>query len=83
MTRQTVTCLECGAVFKELVRHLRHHSLDAHSYRVKYGIPRTQARPYSRAQARFQVLALLAEDPEAGISEGSLTSLQKLFQASA
>lgn len=43
ITRHTVTCLECGASFKQLsVRHLRHHDLDGRSYREKYGIPRTQ-----------------------------------------
>lgn len=42
--RYTVTCLECGATFKQLtVRHLREHGLEARSYRTKYGIPRTQA----------------------------------------
>jgi predicted transcriptional regulator len=44
ITKHTVTCLECGQAFKQLsVRHLRHHALDARSYRAKYGIPRTQA----------------------------------------
>ena len=39
-----VTCLECGASFKQLsVRHLKEHELDGRSYRVKYGIPRTQS----------------------------------------
>jgi predicted transcriptional regulator len=43
ITRHTITCLECGANFKQLsVRHLRDHGLDARSYRVKYSIPRTQ-----------------------------------------
>ena len=43
ITKHTVTCLECGATFKQLsVRHLKDHDLDARSYRVKYGIPRTQ-----------------------------------------
>ena len=43
MTKHAVTCLECGASFKQLsVRHLKYHDLDARSYRVKYGIPRTQ-----------------------------------------
>ena len=43
ITKHTVTCLECGATFKQLsVRHLKEHDLDARSYRVKYGIPRTQ-----------------------------------------
>jgi predicted transcriptional regulator len=43
ITKQTVTCLECGASFKQLsVRHLRVHGLDARSYRAKYAIPRRQ-----------------------------------------
>lgn len=42
--RHAITCLECGATFKQLsARHLRTHELDPRSYRVKYGIPRTQA----------------------------------------
>ena len=41
--KATVTCLECGATFKQLsVRHLRDHDLDPRSYRHKHGIPRTQ-----------------------------------------
>ena len=43
MTKHTVTCLACGASFKQLsVRHLKEHGLDGKSYRIKYGIPRTQ-----------------------------------------
>ena len=43
ITKHTVTCLECGASFKQLsVRHLKAHALDGKSYRIKYGIPRTQ-----------------------------------------
>ena len=43
ITKQTVTCLECGARFKQLsVRHLREHGLDARSYRLKYRIPLRQ-----------------------------------------
>ena len=43
ITKHTVTCLECGANFKQLsVRHLRGHGLDGRAYRIKYGIPRTQ-----------------------------------------
>ena len=43
ITKHTVTCLECRASFKQLsVRHLKEHGLDGRSYRVKYGIPRTQ-----------------------------------------
>ena len=44
ITKHTVTCLEWGASFKQLsVRHLKAHGLDGRSYRIKYGIPRTQA----------------------------------------
>src|SRR5712691_2463260 len=44
ITKHTVTCLECRASFKQLsVRHLKDHGLDGRSYRIKYGIPRTQA----------------------------------------
>jgi len=43
ITKHTVTCLECGASLKQLSgRHLKDHGLDGKSYRVKYGIPRTQ-----------------------------------------
>ena len=44
ITKHTVTCLECGASFKQLSgRHLKAHGLDGKAYRLKYGIPRTQA----------------------------------------
>jgi predicted transcriptional regulator len=43
ITKQAVTCLECGQTFKQLsLRHLRAHGLDNRSYRTKYGIPPTQ-----------------------------------------
>ena len=43
ITKHTVTCLECGASFKQLsVRRLRDYGLDGRSYRVKYDMPRTQ-----------------------------------------
>jgi predicted transcriptional regulator len=43
ITKQRVTCLECGVSLKQLsVRHLKEHGLDGRSYRAKYGIPRTQ-----------------------------------------
>ena len=39
----TVMCPECRASFKHLsVRHLKEHGLDGRSYRIKYGVPRTQ-----------------------------------------
>jgi len=44
ITKHVVTCLECRASFKQLsVRHLKEHGLDGKAYRIKYGIPRTQA----------------------------------------
>jgi predicted transcriptional regulator len=43
ITRHAVTCLECGATLKQLTRrHLRLHGLDSRSYRLKYGVPRSQ-----------------------------------------
>ena len=43
ITRHSVTCLECGAQFRQLNgRHLQEHNLDARSYRTKYGIPQSQ-----------------------------------------
>jgi predicted transcriptional regulator len=43
IARYAVTCLECGATFKQLsTRHLRGHGLDARAYRAKHRIPRTQ-----------------------------------------
>lgn len=42
INKHAVTCLECGASFRQLnARHLRMHDLDGRSYRDKYGIPRT------------------------------------------
>src|SRR5215510_3027106 len=44
ITKHTVTCLECGASFKQLsTRHLKDHGMDGKGYRIKYGIPRTQS----------------------------------------
>ncbi len=43
ISRLTITCLECGATYNQLSkRHLQDHELDGRSYRVKFGIPRTQ-----------------------------------------
>jgi len=43
LTKHAVICLECGQSYKQLsVRHLKDHGLDGRSYRLKYGIPRTQ-----------------------------------------
>lgn len=44
ITKHAVTCLECGASFKQLSsRHLSIHDMDGRSYRDKYGIPRAQS----------------------------------------
>ncbi|MGE3536930.1 MAG: MucR family transcriptional regulator [Candidatus Tectimicrobiota bacterium] len=41
--KYTIECLICGAAFKQLsVRHLKEHGMDARTYRVRFGIPRTQ-----------------------------------------
>jgi predicted transcriptional regulator len=43
ITQHAITCLECGASFRQLSGlHLRVHGLDARSYRAKYGIPQSQ-----------------------------------------
>ncbi len=43
ITKHEIRCLECGAIYKQLSkRHLQDHELDGRSYRVKFGIPRTQ-----------------------------------------
>jgi predicted transcriptional regulator len=53
ITKHTVMCLECGASFKQLsVRHLKEHGLDGRSYRVKYGIPRTQSLAAKESTSR-------------------------------
>ena len=53
ITKHMVTCLECGATFKQLSgRHLKEHALDGRSYRAKYGIPRTQALAAKETTAR-------------------------------
>jgi predicted transcriptional regulator len=55
ITKHTVTCLECGASFKQLsVRHLKEHGLDGKSYRLKYGIPRTQSLAAKEITVRRQ-----------------------------
>jgi predicted transcriptional regulator len=53
ITKHTVTCLECGASFKQLSgRHLKDHGLDGRSYREKYRIPRTQPLAAKEITAR-------------------------------
>jgi predicted transcriptional regulator len=42
ITKQTVTCLECGASFKQLSAHLKAHGLDCRTYRERYRIPPRQ-----------------------------------------
>jgi predicted transcriptional regulator len=57
ITKQMVTCLECGARFKQLsTRHLRAHGLDARSYRIKYGIPLRQPLSARSVTARRKQL---------------------------
>jgi predicted transcriptional regulator len=41
ITRDTVMCIECGKVLKQLgTMHLRRHGLNTRTYRARYGIPR-------------------------------------------
>src|SRR5215467_14734938 len=57
ITKHTVMCLECRQSFKQLsVRHLREHRLDGRSYRVKYGIPRTQPLSAKETTSRRKVI---------------------------
>jgi predicted transcriptional regulator len=58
ITRHAITCLVCGQTFKQLsIRHLRQHDLDGRSYRLKYGIPRTQPLAARATTARRQQVA--------------------------
>lgn len=56
--KHTVSCLECGATFRQLsARHLSTHGLDPRSYRIKYGIPSTQAISAREVTTRRRALA--------------------------
>jgi predicted transcriptional regulator len=57
ITRNAVTCLECGATFKQLSRHLREHQLDVRSYRSKRGIPRSQPLAARSVTAKRKTIA--------------------------
>jgi predicted transcriptional regulator len=59
ITRQTITCLECGAILKQLTGlHLRLHGLDARTYRLKFGIPQSQPlAARATAAKRRQIVA--------------------------
>lgn len=58
ISRQAITCLVCGQTFKQLsVRHLRQHGLDGRSYRLQYGIPRTQPLAARATTARRRQVA--------------------------
>ena len=53
IAKHAVTCLECGVSFKQLsTRHLCQHDLDSQSYRIKYGIPKTQSLASKATTAR-------------------------------
>jgi predicted transcriptional regulator len=58
IARLTITCLECGHQGRQLTnRHLMTHGLDARSYRIKYGMPRTQPlTSRSTTQRRQQII---------------------------
>jgi predicted transcriptional regulator len=59
ITRQAITCLECGATFKQLsLRHLRQHDLDGRLYRQKFGIPGIQPLAARATTARRRQIML-------------------------
>ncbi len=56
ITKHAVTCMECGATFRQLSgRHLRIHELDG-TYRQKYGIPRIQSLSAREVHAKRQAI---------------------------
>ena len=58
ITKRAISCLECGQTFKQISRrHLMTHGLVGQSYRVKYGIPRTQSLAARETTARRQQIA--------------------------
>ncbi len=70
ISKHTVTCLECGGTFRQLsVCHLRVHDLDPRSYRLKYGIPSTQALSSHEATARRREVAQQIRPWEAAASK--------------
>jgi predicted transcriptional regulator len=59
ISRHAITCLECGATFKQLsLRHLQQHELDPQSYRLKYAIPRSQPLSAREVTAKRKQVAL-------------------------
>ena len=65
ITEHTITCLECGAVLKQLSgRHLRGHGLDTRSYRRKFGIPSTQSLTARESAAKRRQIASEARPGE-------------------
>jgi predicted transcriptional regulator len=55
ISRYTVTCLECGALLKQLsYRHLATHGLDRRAYCTKYGMPRTHPLSARATTARWR-----------------------------
>ncbi len=71
ITKHAVTCLECGASFRQLSsRHLRMHDLDGRTYRQKYGIPRTQSLSaqdvLTRRRAIVQAIKPWEKSPTSG-----------------
>jgi predicted transcriptional regulator len=55
VAQDTITCLECGAKYKSLKRHLRtNHDLSPKAYRQRWGLPDTYpmtAPAYSKARS--------------------------------
>ena len=82
IAKRAVTCLECGASFKQLSgRYLKEHGLDGRSYRQKYGIPRTQPLAAKATTAKRQEIVQSARPWEKAPT--FLKAQQKAHQAGA
>ena len=58
--KYSITCLECGASFKQLSsRHLQKHGLNVHSYRENHGIP--TSTPLSSKETAQRRRAIIRE----------------------
>jgi predicted transcriptional regulator len=69
LTKDTIVCLECGAKFKSLKRHLHdRHGLSADDYRVRWGLGRDYpmvTRGYSAKRAELARVNGLGRRPSA------------------
>ncbi len=81
ITKHAVTCLECGASFRQLsTRHLRMHDMDGRTYRKKHGIPQTQSLSskdvYAKRLAIVNQTKPWEKSPTSGASKETVTEAQ-------